>query len=102
MAKIVRVNHISFAVEKLNEAALSAEETLGGKIVARFEDNNGKYRGVGIQLGESLLSLLEPMDDSSFVAEFIRVNDFCSKAHNIANGSNYSACKLFNTIPYFS
>ena len=71
MAKIKGINHVAFAVRNLDEAIRSAEENLGGEVMAKFEETNLKYIGACIQLGESIISFIEATDESSFIAKFI-------------------------------
>ena len=71
MARIMRINHIAFAVEDLDEAMHSVKENLGGEIIAKFENTEEKYTVVAVQLGESHISLIQATDDSSFIAKFI-------------------------------
>ncbi len=71
MAKIVRINHVAFAVKDMNEAIRSAVENLGGELMLKFECTDKHYKGACIQLGESIISVLEPTDDSSFIAQHI-------------------------------
>jgi len=71
MAKIRGINHLGFAVKNLDEAIRSAEENLGGEFIIKFESTEQKYKGALIQLGESLISLMEATDESSFIAKFI-------------------------------
>lgn len=71
MVKIKRINHIGFAVKNLDECIRSAEEILGGELIAKCESTEQKYKTAIIQLGESIISLMEATDETSFVAEFI-------------------------------
>ena len=72
MAKIVRINHVAFAVKDMDEAIRSAVENLGGELMLKFECTDKHYKGACIQLGESIISVLEPTDDSSFIAQHIK------------------------------
>ena len=71
MAKIKGINHLGFAVRNLDESIRSAEENLGGELIIKFESIKGKYMGALIQLGESIISLIESTDENSFMAKFI-------------------------------
>ena len=71
MAKIKGINHLGFAVKNLDEAIRSAEENLGGELMIKFESTKQKYKGALIQLGDSMISLIESTDESSFMAQFI-------------------------------
>jgi len=71
MAKIVRINHVAFAVKDMDGAIRSAVENLGGELMLKFECIDKHYKGACIQLGESIISVLEPTDDSSFIAQHI-------------------------------
>ena len=72
MAKIKGITHVSFAVKDLDEAIRSAEENLGGELMMKFESIEQKYIGACIQLGESIISVIQATDESSFMAEFIK------------------------------
>ena len=65
------INHLGFAVRNLDESIRSAEENLGGELIIKFESIKGKYKGALIQLGESIISLIESTDENSFMAKFI-------------------------------
>ncbi|GAI01067.1 unnamed protein product [marine sediment metagenome] len=71
MAKIKGINHLGFAVKNLGEAIRSAEENLGGELMIKFESTKQKYKGALVQLGESIISLIESTDENSFMAKFI-------------------------------
>ncbi|NVM26228.1 MAG: VOC family protein [Desulfobacterales bacterium] len=71
MAKVVRINHVAFAVKNMDEAIQSAVENLGGELMLKFECIDQKYKGACIQLGESIISVLEATDETSFVAKHI-------------------------------
>lgn len=71
MAKIMGINHISFAVKNVDEAIRTAVEVLGGEVMMKFEETNLKYKGACIQLGQSIISFLEGTDKSSFVTKFV-------------------------------
>jgi len=71
MAKIMGINHVSFAVKDLDESIRAAEENLGGELMIKFESTRQKYIGACIQLGESIISVIQATDESSFIAKFI-------------------------------
>jgi len=71
MAKIKGINHLGFAVKNLGEAIRSAEENLDGELMIKFESTKQKYKGALVQLGESIISLIESTDENSFMAKFI-------------------------------
>jgi len=71
MAKVIRINHVAFAVKNMDEAIQSAVENLGGELMMKFECIDQSYKGACIQWGESIISVLEPTDESSFVAKHI-------------------------------
>ena len=71
MAKIIGINHLGFAVKNLDEGIRSAEENLGGEVIIKFESTKQKYKGALIQLGNSIISLIEATDENSFMAKFI-------------------------------
>ena len=71
MAKIKGINHVSFAVKNLDESIRSALEILGGEVMMRFEETNLKYIGACVQFGQSIVSLIQGTDKSSFVTKFV-------------------------------
>ena len=71
MAKILGINHVSFAVNDLEEAIQSVVKVLGGELMIRFESTAEKYKGACIQLGEDIISFIQATDESSFVAKYI-------------------------------
>jgi len=71
MARIRGVNHLGFAVKNLDESIRSAEENLGGELIIKFESTKQKYMGALIQLGESIISLIESTDENGFIAKFV-------------------------------
>ena len=71
MAKIKGINHLGFAVKNLDEAIRSAEENLGGELMIKFESTKQKYKGALVQLGESIISLIESTDENGFIAKFV-------------------------------
>ena len=72
MAEIKGINHVSFAVKNLDEAMRSAKENLGGEVIMKFENTRQGYKGACVQLGGSIISLIQATTESSFVAEFIK------------------------------
>ena len=71
MAKIVGINHVSFAVKDLEESIRAAEENLGGELMIKFASTKQKYIGACVQLGESIISFIQATDESSFITKFI-------------------------------
>jgi len=71
MAKILGINHVAFAVKDMEEAITSAVEKVGGEIIMKFESLDSKYKGACIQWGESIISVLEATDPSSFIAKHV-------------------------------
>ncbi|MFC1904690.1 VOC family protein [Chloroflexota bacterium] len=71
MAKVMGINHVCFVVRDYKAALRSTEEILGGELIMTLESMEQKYMGVCVQLGESIISLLQPTDESSFMAKFI-------------------------------
>ena len=71
MARIKGVNHLGFAVKNLEQSIRSAEENLGGELIIKFESTKQKYMGALIQLGESIISLIESTDENGFIAKFV-------------------------------
>ena len=72
MAEIKNINHVGFAVKSLDEAVTSAVETLGGKLRFRFENTELRYKGASIQLGDSIISLIQATDENSFISQFVK------------------------------
>jgi len=58
-------------VKNVDEAIRAAEENLGGERMMGFESTEQKYKGALVQLGESMISLIQATDESSFIAKFI-------------------------------
>ena len=71
MARIKGVNHLGFAVKNLEQSIRSAKENLGGELIIKFESTKQKYKGALIQLGESIISLIESTDKDGFIAKFV-------------------------------
>ncbi len=71
MTKVKAINHIGFAVKDLDEAIRSAVETLGGEVMAKFEETNLKYKGACVQFGQSIVSFIQGTDKDSFVTKFL-------------------------------
>ena len=58
-------------MKNVDEAIRAAEENLGGERMMGFESTEQKYKGALVQLGESMISLIQATDESSFIAKFI-------------------------------
>lgn len=71
MAKILGINHICFVVKDYKEAVRTAEEILGGEVIMKLESVDQKYIGACVQLGNSIISILSPTHESSFMAKFL-------------------------------
>ena len=71
MAKVIRVDHIAFAVRNLEESRRALEQNYGAKFLAMAENPLQKYVVATFQFGENLISLLQATDESSFVAKFV-------------------------------
>jgi len=71
MARIVRLDHIAFAVKDLDHAIAHAKEKYGAKFLAKHDAKEQKYTVAVLQLGESILSLITPMEEGGFVKEFL-------------------------------
>ena len=71
MAKILGINHVAFAVKDMEKAIKTAVEGLGGEILIKFESLESKYKGACLQLGDSIISILEATDPDSFIAKHV-------------------------------
>lgn len=72
MTPIRRLDHVAFAVRS-TEAALSFySERLGLAVVASEEVDTPHVRLTYLDVGNAFLQLVEPLDDESEVAQFIR------------------------------
>jgi methylmalonyl-CoA/ethylmalonyl-CoA epimerase len=73
MGCIKGINHIAFAVKDLEASLRSTIEIMGGELIVKFESTKQKYVGACIQLGESIISLLQATEESSFVAKHVEL-----------------------------
>ena len=72
MAEVKRVDHIAFAVKNLNESRQALEQNFGAKFLVKTENKELKYIAAIFLLGESMITLLQPTDESGFAAQFIK------------------------------
>ena len=74
MLGIKRMDHICMAVWKLEERLPMLTELLGMRIEGRFQNPQAGYNGVILAVpgGGAQWELLEPCDDDSFLARFLR------------------------------
>ena len=71
---IKRVDHVSMAVENVETALKLFVDVLGGRIQSTFRVEEDGYQGVTLDIGVegAQLELLEPIDESGFVARFLK------------------------------
>ena len=67
---IVRVDHIAFAVKNMDKAIALAEK-YGGKHLFTSPVEKDGYEVAAVQLGECVLTFLQPVKEDSFVQQFI-------------------------------
>ncbi len=72
MAKVIRVNHISFAVGNLEEAIRNAEQYLGAEMIMKFEETLLHYIGAALQMGETTITFIQGTDPNDFVTKFVK------------------------------
>jgi len=71
MARIVRLDHIALVVKDLEQAIAHAEEKYGARFLSKDDNEEQKYTVAVLQLGENIISLIAPTEESSFVGEFL-------------------------------
>ncbi|MBI2912656.1 MAG: VOC family protein [Chloroflexi bacterium] len=71
---IKRLDHVCWAVHKLDDALPLLTELMGMKVASRWQNDEQGYRGVGLEVpgGTAHFELLEPLDDDTFIARFLR------------------------------
>lgn len=69
--KVTEIDHICFAVRKLDEARKIYEGVLGLKPSSMYVSNEESIKVVRYYLGDVALELLEPMNSTCEVARFI-------------------------------
>jgi methylmalonyl-CoA epimerase len=71
---IRRLDHVCWAVHRLEDALPLLTELIGMRVAGRFESSEQGYRGVGLEVpgGSAQFELLEPLGEEAFVARFLR------------------------------
>ncbi len=71
---IKRLDHVCWAVHKLNDALPLLTELMGMKVASRWQNDEQGYRGVGLEVpgGTAHFELLEPLGDDTFIARFLK------------------------------
>jgi methylmalonyl-CoA/ethylmalonyl-CoA epimerase len=71
---IKRTDHVCMAVWKLEERLPMFTELFGMRVVGRFQNPESGYNGVTLDVpgGGAQWELLEPSDEDSFLARFLR------------------------------
>jgi methylmalonyl-CoA/ethylmalonyl-CoA epimerase len=72
MSKIKRIDHVAIAVENLQEASETLINNFGAKFLRQLANEKEKYIVSYFQLGENVITLLQPTSEDSFIAEHIR------------------------------
>lgn len=70
---IKRLDHVCWAVRKLDDALPMLTELMGMTVEGRFEDPEVGFRGVGLRVpgGTGHFELLEPYDENSYLHRFL-------------------------------
>ncbi len=70
---INRLDHVCWAVRKLDDAVPLLTELMGMKVVGRWQNDEQGYRGVSLEVpgGTAHFELLEPLDENSFLNRFL-------------------------------
>lgn len=70
---IKRLDHVAWAVRKLEDALPLLTELMGMTVEGKFEDSDVGFRGVGLRVpgGTGHFELLEPYDESSYLHQFL-------------------------------
>ena len=71
---IGRLNHVAIAVQDLKSASKVYEETLGAKVSEPAQEPDHGVTVVFITLPNTKIELLEPLGDSSPIANFLEKN----------------------------
>lgn len=79
---LTKINHIGIAVKSLDDAIPFYRDNLGMTFSGIEEVTEQKVRVAMLQVGESMIELLEPTSEDSPVAKFIEKNG--SGIHHIA------------------
>ena len=74
MLGIKRMDHVCMVVWKLDDRLPMLTELFGMKVAGRFDNPHAGYNGVALDIpgGGAQWELLEPTDDESFLARFLR------------------------------
>lgn len=70
--ELLKIDHICIAVRNLNETRRKYEEDLGLKPHVIYEAPTEKIKVIRYYVGETAIELIEPTDDESEVAKFLR------------------------------
>ncbi len=87
-----KIDHIGIAVHSITQAAVFYEQALGLKCERTEEVTTQKVRTAFFSLGETHIELLEPTDDDSPIAKFLKKNG--EGIHHIAYLSNDLSAQL--------
>lgn len=70
---IKRLDHVCWAVNKVEDALPLLTELMGMKVEGRFENEEVGFRGVGLRVpgGTGHFELLEPYDETSYLHRFL-------------------------------
>ncbi len=70
---IKRLDHVCWAVRKLDDALPLLTELMGMQETGRWQNEEQGYRGVSLELpgGTAHFELLEPLDEKSFLHKFL-------------------------------
>ena len=79
---LTKINHIGIAVTSLDDSIPFYRDSLGMTLTGIEEVSEQRVRVAMLQIGESMIELLEPTSDDSPVAKFIEKNG--SGIHHIA------------------
>ncbi|MDD2271097.1 MAG: methylmalonyl-CoA epimerase [Desulfuromonadaceae bacterium] len=71
---LTKINHIGVAVKSLNDTIPFYQDTLGMTLAGIEEVSEQKVRVAMLQIGESMIELLEPTSAESPIATFIDKN----------------------------
>ncbi len=71
---IKRLDHVCWAVHKLDDALPLLTELMGMRVAGRWQNDQQGYRGVSLEVpgGTAHFELLEPLGDDTFIARFLR------------------------------
>lgn len=71
---IKRLDHVCWAVWKLEDALPLLTELMGMRVASRWENEEQGYRGVSLEVpgGTAHFELLEPLGEDSYLVRFLR------------------------------